>query len=205
MQIAVAGAGGFSGFCVAPGSYNVALSRQGEIVAQVDDLSLADGQQFMVIAYGAEQQANVKVSEVNLTPPGKGLRRMRITNIVPDQRPLQLIYYDEKDREIARSRIVAYGDTDVSTIPADVAFWRVEPDEARWPIGAGNGDSENRCAEPQATGVISLARDPGQTWTGFPHEIYLQPTRDCELDPELESDGGAPRKPIEPYVFPVEP
>lgn len=176
-------------FCARSGEYDLSLHKDGNSVAHTGTLSMRPGQQLYVLIHGDAGAPIMTAAEVDLSDPGAGLRRMRITNLIPDGQPVQLIYYDEADVELGRSAAIAHGDTWTGTISTTVTSWRFEPtQELALPIYSGLNTSAlwNRiCTESRTAGLILTGRVYPDDETSVIPEYYNQPPPECTVDEEL--------------------
>jgi hypothetical protein len=200
-KVSVVG-GGTTYLCVPSGEYDLSLHKHGRSFAHTGILSMRPRAHMIILVHGAADAPSLKATEVDRSDPGAGLRRLRITNLIDDGQPVQLIYYDEHDVEVARSEIVAHGDTWTGTISTAITSWRFDPtQDPAFPVYMGFGSSttwDYLCVETSPTGLVLTRRselsdsDPyGPYPYAYKQEQYLQPPAVCTIvpiDPELCPD-----------------
>lgn len=177
-------------FCIGAGDFNVSLVARGKTVAQTGVTSMRAGSQHVVRIRGDRRAPNVRVEEIDMSSPGPGLYRVRVTNLVSEQKPVELYFYDYRDEgPLASTGLIAYGDTFVSSLPLEVNGFRTALDgdlAGGFLPGTGRSNPLDKwCIEKPPAGVVLLGSSVKQGATTTYHsrqEHYLQRPQTCTVD-----------------------
>ncbi|MEY4514229.1 MAG: hypothetical protein RLZZ450_6351 [Pseudomonadota bacterium] len=171
------GSSAANGYCVDPGSYNISLRRKGHIVGATGTIVAAPGDALALLAYGAPDTPTVRWFATVDSDPGLALKHARFSNLDLGQQPAEIIYLDALHREVARSPLVAYGDTWSGLIPDTVTSYTF-PGE--FPGSDPPGSYPFTCDFEHTQGVVLLSHHAligNQTYAVMPEFAGL--TRGC--------------------------
>lgn len=194
LQIGGHGGGGPL-FCVEAGDYDLSLVSKGKTRAHTGVLSFRGDSQHVFIIEGDPRAPTLRHAEIDLSAPSTdfSLRRIRITNLAKEQKPVQLVYYNSDREQIGLSERVSYGETWTGTISAEVTGWNVAPSTSfPPPIYAGQGSGRNwdyYCREVPPTGIVILSaqlmENASITGAGYRMEYITQRLETCTVNREL--------------------
>lgn len=179
-------------FCVLEGDFNVSLVVHGTTLAQTGTLSLHGRSQHMFVIHGSRQAPTLRAAEVDMSSasPDFDLRRMRVTNLARDQRPVELVYYDWEKNEVARGPRIAYGDTWSGTLPENADYWAYSPDDPLKKVIPRSGLGsltpwQEICREPAPQGLVLTASEPDsgdiESFGTWHDELYFQAQATCTV------------------------
>lgn len=181
--------GGSVMFCVGAGDFDLSLVAGGEVRAKTGVISMHAGAQRVFMVRGDRRAPTIAVEEIDMSSPGPGLRRVRVTNSLKEQQPVEVYFYDHREEPQASTGLIAYGDTYEGSIPAELNRWRTALDEEfASGLFAGTGvsrPSDGICLEKPPAGLVlqGLPVTRGaSTSFHFQGEFYLQRPLSCTVD-----------------------